>query len=181
MRILTFLNAISLFGCALLVSGCGKSLEERQAEQVVFDQDTTVLASCSYDSISRIRVSEVKSRDTEQICEAMVTTLRRNPSVRLLREMSRAVSTLTPDGATEEKVLNTRHFMRIAKARGQLSSDDAMISTFNVVFKIVTGMKGRVTMAELAEFMEQMGLDAQAMSDEGLTYSAAALSAFKTR
>jgi hypothetical protein len=181
MKTRTFLTPILLFGCALVVAGCGKSQEERQVEQVAFDQDKTVLSSCSFDAVMRIRVPDVSSRDTEQICEAMVTTLRRNPSVRLLRELSKAVTTLTPGGTTEEQILQARHFMRIAKARGQLKSDDAMISTFNVVFKIVTGMRERITMAELAEFTEQMGVEAESMSDEGLSHSAAAISAFKGR
>ena len=176
----TFSTLLVPLGCLLLLTGCGKSGEETRAEQLALDRDPTLISSCSFDGVVRVRVLDVSSQETEEICERMSTILRRKPSVRLLRELSKAVSELRRAGLGDEMSLNAHHFMRIAKARGQLNSDDSMVSTFNVVFKIVTGMEGRVTATELAGFMEDLGVDAESMSNQGLLHSAAVLSTMKT-
>lgn len=175
----TFSTLLVPLGCLLLLTGCGKSAEETRAEQLALDRDSTLISSCLFDGIVRVRVLDVSSQDTEDICERMSTTLRRKPSVRLLRELSKAVSELNRSSTSGDMSLNAHHFMRIAKARGQLNSDDSMISTFNFVFKIVTGMEGRVTAAELAEFLESQGTDAESISNKGLVQSAAVLSTMK--
>jgi len=179
MRTRTVWTFLLPFGYSLLLAGCGKSAEESQAEQLAFDRDATVLASCSFEATARVRVLDVSSQETEEICERMSAVLKEKPSVRLLRELSKALSVLKRSGASEDMSRDADHFMRIAKARGQLNSEDAMISTFNVAFKIVTGMEGRVTLADLATFLESLGPDAETMSNQGLLQNAAVLSTWK--
>ena len=82
-------------------------------------------------------------------------------------------------GSESDMVGNAYQFMRIAESRAQLDSDDAMIATFEVVFKIVNSMDGRVTAKDLNIFLSNLGRGAKTMSDEGLINSAAVLSVMR--
>jgi hypothetical protein len=164
---------------ALILSGCGKSSEEMQAQERALDNNSTMLASCGFETVSPVRISTLSGQKTAAICEKMTKTLGKNPSVRLLRQLSKAVSLLPETGRNDDRIGNAYQFMRIAESRGQLENDDAMIATFNVVFKIVSSMDGRVTAKDLNIFLSNLGRGAKTMSDDGLIHGAAVLSVMR--
>lgn len=163
----------------LVLSGCGKSPEELRAQERALDSNPTMLASCAYETITSIRISTLSGQDTAAICEKIANTTGENPSVKLLRGLSKAVSTLQQIGRSDDMIGDAYQLMRIAQSRGQLKNDDAMIATFNVVFKIVNGTEGRVKPKDLNILLSQLGQGATKMSDQGLINSASALSVMK--
>lgn len=167
--------------CAFFLIGCGKSAVENKAafESPQSHNGSNVISSCSSEEVTRATVSSLSTDEAVGICRKMALTLGHAPSVRLLRELSMAVSALRRAGATRDMVSDTHDIMRIVKARGQLTNDDSMIATFNVVYKILTGMQGRASLAELAEFLEALGPTAETKSDEGLMHDAAVISVMK--
>ena len=177
---------VLLSGCValLILTGCSKPVEERQAVERPVDHDSTSfsstsLSSCAIDSIKAVSLATVSWTDTAGICEKMARALGKPPSIRLLQGLSKAVSTLSMTGRSTDKIGNAYQFMRIVESRGQLSSDDAMISTFDIVFKIANGTDGRVMPKDLNIFLSELGPDASKMSDDGLIHSAGMLSVMK--
>jgi len=180
------MNRILSILCVLLwttffLTACGKSAVEKKAdfEQPQLDSGSNVISSCSSEEVTRAMVLTLSPDETVEICRKMAFTLGHAPSVRLLRELSMALSALKRAGAAKDTVSDARDIMRIVKARGQLASDDSMVATFNVVYKIVIGMQGRASLAELAEFLEALGPNAETKSDEGLMHDAAVISVMK--
>jgi hypothetical protein len=161
------------------LAGCGKSTEEKNAHESALNSDSTILSSCSMESVTPFSIATLSRADTSNICEKMNGTLGKPPSVRLLRELSKTVSTLHMIGRSSDPIGDAYQFMRIVQSRGQLKSDDAMIGTFNIVFKIVNGTDGRVKPKDVNITLSQLGRGAETISDEGLVKTAALLSVMK--
>ena len=177
---------VLLSGCValLVLTGCSKPVEGRQAVERPVDHDSTSfsstsLSSCAIDSVKTVSLATVSWSDTAGICEKMARVLGHPPSGRLLSKLSKAVSTLSMTGRGTDQIGNAYQFMRIVESRGQLTNDDAMISTIDIVFKIVNGTDGRVMPKDLNIFLSELGDGALKMSDEGLIHSAAMLSVMK--
>lgn len=162
-----------------VLSGCGKSEEERAAQERTLNADTTILTSCAFEAVTPVSLSTMSGQDTAAVCDKMAKAMGENPSVRLLRQLSMAVYHLKRVGRTDDTAGEAYQFMRIAEARGQLKDSEAMIATFNVVYKIITGTDGRVTAKDLNIFLREVGPGAMTMSDEGLINSASVISAMK--
>ncbi len=177
LKTLTLSTALSL--SLFILSGCGKSAQEVEAQQRALDADEAVVSSCVFDAVLPVSISSMSAQETSQICEKMSKTLGRKPSVRLLRRLSKAVSLLQQSGRESDVLGNAYQFMRIAESRGQLGSDDAMMATFEVVFKIVNSMDGRVTARDLNIYLSNLGRGAKTISDGGLIHSAAVLSVMR--
>jgi hypothetical protein len=163
----------------LLLSGCGKSSAQLEAEHRALDADLTVVPSCAFDAVYQVSISLLSGEETAAVCNKMARTLGRNPSVKLLRHLSKAVASMSLQGRGSDVAGNAYQFMRVAEVRGQLNNDDAIFATFDVVFKIVNGTDGRVTPKDLNIFLSSMGKGAKTMSDQGLINSAALLSVTK--
>jgi hypothetical protein len=121
----------------------------------------------------------INRTDAAAICEKMARRMGHNPSVKLFRNLSKTVYFLNEKGLKDGMEANAYQMMRIAESRGQTQDDDAMIATFNIVFKIFVGMEGRVTPKDINVLLSQAGPGAKKMSDDGLYYIAAALSVAK--
>lgn len=168
------------FATLLFLTACVKSNEEIQVEQAALDDDVSLLKSCDRSDVSKVRIETLSSDETAEICNAEAEMLGRYPSVRLLRELSKAVYGLKSTHKETDLVGNATEYMRVARARGQLQDDEAMIRTFNMTFRIRTGMKGRVMPSDLVQYLDQLGeIKAKSISDEALLYDAAAISVMK--
>ena len=90
------LNNLAVTACSVaalsLLSGCGKSTAQREAEQRALDDDQTVVSACTFDAVQQVSISLLSGVETAGVCDKMARTLGRNPSVKLLRHLSKAVS-----------------------------------------------------------------------------------------
>lgn len=171
------LLTVSLMCLTLL--GCGESAEEVAAKETVKNNDSSIIASCSYESVSLVSISTVSNSDTAAICEKMARRIGSNPSIRALRSLSTAISAMSMKSKVDDIADMAYQYMRIVESRGQLNNDTAMINTFNIVFKINNGMEGRVSPKDLNILLSNLGDDAKKLSDEGVMYLAASLSVKK--
>jgi len=179
MKLKTLQLSVITIAALTLLTGCGKSAEEKEAEQRALDADRTVVSSCTFKAVNPIEVFAMSGEDTAAVCEKMARVLGRNPSVRLLRHLSKAVVNMQIQGRSDDIVGNAYQFMRVAERRGQLDNDDAMYATFDVVFKVVNGTDGRVMPKDLNIFLSSMGEGAKKLSDDGLMRSASLISVMK--
>lgn len=168
-----------LASALIALSGCGKSAQEIEAQQRALDSSAESVSSCAFETVLPVSVSTLSGQETSMICEKMSDMLGKNPSIRLLRRLTKAVSLLQQTGRESDVVGNAYQFMRVAESRAQLDSDDAMMATFEVVFKIVNSTDGRVTAKDLNIFLRKLGRGAKTMSDDGLIHSAAVLSVMR--
>jgi hypothetical protein len=172
------MSAISI-AALILLSGCGKSSEEKAAEQRVLDADPTVVSACTFDDLYPVRISLLSVGETATVCDKMARAMGHNPSVKQLRQLAKTVALLNVQGRTDDIGGTAYQFMRIVEERGQLKNDEAMRATIEVVFKIANGTDGRVMPKDLDVFLTSLGKGAKTMSDEGLMRSAAFLSVSK--
>jgi len=179
MKLNTLVVAGSMITAFFLISACGKSAAQLEAEQRTLDADTTVVSACTFNAVLPISIPMLSGEETAAVCDKMARTLGRNPSVRLLRHLSKAISSMKVQGRGDDTAANAYQFMRVVENRGQLNDEDRMLNTFDVVFKIVGGTDGRVMPKDLNIFLSNLGAGAKTMSDDGLYHSAAMLSVMK--
>jgi hypothetical protein len=179
MKLTAFRTSVASIAALIFLCGCGKSSEQVEAEQRALDADITVVSTCTFDAVYPVSISLLSGQETAAVCDKMARSLGRNPTVKLLRHLSKAVASMKLQGYGDDIVGNAYQFMRVAEGRGQLKNDDAMFTTFDVVFKIVNGTDGRVMPKDLNIFLTRLGKGARTMSDEGLINSAAMLSVMK--
>ena len=170
---------IALAGMMLVLSGCGESEGEKQAKEQALDNVTSAVVSCSSDGVQGVGIATVSLSDTISICEKMARRIGHNPSVKALRELSKAMGVMRIQGYSADLSECAYQFMRIVESRGQLNDDSAMVGTFGVVFKIYNGTEKRVSPQELNMLLSSMGSSAASLSDDGLYRLAAMLSVKK--
>lgn len=72
-----------------------------------------------------------------------------------------------------------KHEIYACRQKCQLNNEQAMLNTFELVFKIYNGTEGRVTPKDLNILLSNMGNRAQKLSDDGLINLASVLSVQK--
>jgi hypothetical protein len=164
---------------ALILFGCGETEAQKAARAQTLDNDTAAIASCSYAGVREVSILSLSYADTSAICEKMAISIGRNPSVRALRRLSKAISIMETKGKVNDIADTAYQYMRVVESRGQLSNDQTMMNTINVVFKVYSGSEGRVTPKDLNILLGNIGAGAEKLSDDGIYKPAAMLSVQK--
>jgi len=163
----------------LLLALTGGALAGQPSGGSARSVEGVLVPSCELRDVMDVGSPAVPSSTISAICEKMARRIGANPSARSLRELSEAVYMMKVKGGPQDMVENAYQCMRVVESRGQLKNDAAMISTFNIIYKIHVGMEGRVSPRELNMLLSSFGNMAKKINDEGVYYEAAALSVRK--
>jgi hypothetical protein len=167
-----------------IISTCtGDSKEQKEAKERAADVDTTVVSSCSIESVRDTSISTFSWSDTSDACLAMKRRIYRYPTRSELRFLSKTIYVLHSNGSKATYAELADQVMSIVQARHLIepSQTAAMHSTMDTVVKIYSGMGGRVTPKDLSIMLWNAGNLAQTVSDEGLIHMAALADVMKDK
>jgi hypothetical protein len=173
---MNFLRNVSAALLLPLCVGCsGESDADRQAKDLAAANDHSLLPSCSFESMDKLRFPLLSHTEEVEVCRTIETSLGRRPTVAMTRKLSQAVSLVGSASAADTSKDLAYQFMNIVEARDQTKNDQAIDGTFETVFKIFKGTDGHVTPRDINVFLRSAGPMAKTLSDEGLIHMAAVL------
>jgi hypothetical protein len=110
----------------------------------------------------------LSTTDQAQICNIMVSELKRLPPVFLLRDLLRLVY-LVRETATDDSIDSvTLQTMKMVQLRQQQNNDEAIQHTFDVMWKVYQSTQTQIAFDDLDSAMEHAGAAANSVSDEEL-------------
>jgi hypothetical protein len=145
----------------ILLSACDENKANAKR-----DQDKTIITSCN--TPQKMGSLTLSATDQTQICNIMVSELKRLPPVFLLRDLLRLVY-LVRETATDDSIDSvTLQTMKMVQLRQQQNNDEAIQQTFDVMWKVYQSTQTQIAFDDLDSAMEHAGGSANSVSDEEL-------------
>jgi hypothetical protein len=145
----------------ILLSGCDENKVNAKK-----DHDRTIITSCN--TPQKMGSLTLNATDQAQVCNIMVSELKRLPPVFLLRDLLRLVYLVRETAADDSIDSVTLQTMKMVQLRQQQNNDEAIQNTFDVMWKVYQSTQTQIAFDDLDTAMEHAGSAANSVSDSDL-------------